>query len=276
LDRGKGDTKKAKTTNKTPTKTNKGVPKVKQPKPTEKVDNKKKKEYGENDGGVGPKTTDVLKSPAANPNSSSSHKSSGSNKTDSPIKDSEDVIDKSPTLKIDIKQLEKDGWDIKYGEAGKGSYADRETLEIVIDESEKGNAGRIVQTLAHEKGHALYKVDPYVPPTGLTKENYVKENVKRHLKDEGEATLSNLEVRDEILSCGGPDIGVGGTKAKQYEHAYKEYRSIGDREKAREVIGDFFADGERPSTNPDMNYREYYSKPYEDFYDNTIANKKKP
>jgi hypothetical protein len=35
------------------------VPKVNQPKPTEKVDNKKNKEYGENDGGVGPKTTDV-------------------------------------------------------------------------------------------------------------------------------------------------------------------------------------------------------------------------
>jgi hypothetical protein len=59
LDRAKGDVKKAKSAKKTQTTTNKGVPKVKQPKPTEKVDNKKKKEYGENDGGVGPKTTNV-------------------------------------------------------------------------------------------------------------------------------------------------------------------------------------------------------------------------
>jgi hypothetical protein len=57
LDRGKGGANKAKNANKTPTTTQKGVPEVKQPKPTEKVDNKKKKEYGNNDSGVGPKTT---------------------------------------------------------------------------------------------------------------------------------------------------------------------------------------------------------------------------
>jgi hypothetical protein len=62
LDRGKGDIKKAKSAMKTQTTTNKGVPKVKQPKPTERVDNKKKKEYGENDVEVGPKTeTDSIK-----------------------------------------------------------------------------------------------------------------------------------------------------------------------------------------------------------------------
>ena len=58
LDRGKGGAKKAKNAKKTPTTTNKGVPEVEKPKPTEKVDNKNKKGYGENDGGVGPKTTD--------------------------------------------------------------------------------------------------------------------------------------------------------------------------------------------------------------------------
>jgi outer membrane biosynthesis protein TonB len=63
LDRGKGDIKKSKSSKKTPTTTNKGVPKVKQPKPTEKVDNKKKKEYGENDVEVGPKTTPNTKKP---------------------------------------------------------------------------------------------------------------------------------------------------------------------------------------------------------------------
>jgi type VI secretion system secreted protein VgrG len=213
---------------------------------------------------------------AANPGKTSSNQSNSSKKSDSPVKDAESVIEKSPTLKKDLSQLEKDGWDIKYGEAGKGSYADKDTLEIVIDESEKGSANRIVQTLSHEKGHALYKSDPYVPPNGLTKEKYVKENAVRHLKDEGEATLSNLEVRDEILSEGGPDIGVAGTKTKQYKNVYKEYKSVGDREKAREAIGDIFADGERPSTSPNMTYREYYSKPYEDFYDNTIANTKNP
>lgn len=41
----------------------------------------------------------------------------------------------------------------------------------------------------------------------------------------------------------------------------------GDRKKAREKIGDVFADGERPSTNPSVTYREYYGKTYEDYYD---------
>jgi hypothetical protein len=235
------------------------VPKVKQPKPTEKVDNKKKREYGENGGGVDTNTTEPQ------PDKKSGEKiSSGSLKT-TPVNDAKNVIDKSPTLQKQLKDLQNKGWKIEYNESGKGSYLDKKNKKIVVDKT--GGSSAITRTLSHEKGHALYKADPYVPPTGLAKEEYVGKNVKRHLKDEGEATLSNIEIRDEILSNGGPDIGISGTKKSQYEKIYEEYKETGNRDKAREKIGDVFADGERPSTNPSLTYREYYGKAYEDYYD---------
>lgn len=192
----------------------------------------------------------------------------------SPSDDKAELIIKSSTLTEQLDSLRVEGWRIIYGESGKGSYANKEKKIIAIDKSKKDDAIAFVRTLAHENGHALYKADPYVPSTGLTKKEYIDRNVERHLKDEGEATLNNLEIRDEIVFNGGPDIGVGGTKTKEYEMIYEVYKNSGDREKARKQIGGIFADGERPSTNPSLTYREYYSGPYEEYYDRLLQKNK--
>jgi hypothetical protein len=63
-----------------------------------------------------------------------------------------------------------------------------------------------VQTIARESGHPLYSEDPYVKPGGSTRPQYVDANAKRNLKDEGEATLMNARIRDEILQNVGPDM----------------------------------------------------------------------
>jgi type VI secretion system secreted protein VgrG len=185
----------------------------------------------------------------------------------------DDLVAKSPKLTENLKKLEGK-CDIVYGEAGKGTYYDKNALprpKIVIDPNDKDNPESVVQSLAHESGHALYTLDPYVPPDGLTKEEYVAKNVNRNLKDEGEATMTNAEVRREILDNGGPDIGVAGSQSEKYKKIAEKYPDPKDRDKARQEIGDVFADGETPSgsQNAGKTYRDYYGKPYADHYDKT-------
>jgi uncharacterized Zn-binding protein involved in type VI secretion len=179
----------------------------------------------------------------------------------------ENYIKNSPTLSSSLTTLEKQGWEIKFGPSDKGSFCDKENKVIQIAESEKDNSKEITTTLAHESGHALYQADPYVPPDGLTKEEYVSKNVDSGLKDEGEATLQNIKISREIKKNTGDDIPVAGSQTQEYEKIYDAYEKDGDREAARKKIGDIFADKERPSGDPNLTYREYYSKPYADYYD---------
>ena len=181
------------------------------------------------------------------------------------------LVAQSPTLASNLEKIDNAQWTVEYGAAGAGSYCDRNAKKIVVDANERGHPEQVVQTLAHESGHALYTPDPYVPPTGLTKQQYVDANVASSLKDEGEATLTNVQVRDEILAAGGPDIGVAGAQAEQYEAVAAKYPNPADRGQARQEIGDLFADGEHPSTSPTDTYRDYYAKPYADYYDQHVG-----
>ena len=205
--------------------------------------------------------------------SSSSTKTMGQNKAETGARTKQQeiraLIDKSPTLQKNLKQLSEQGWKISAGPAGRGSYANRnaDPKLIVIDQNLLQHPKAYVQTLAHEAGHALYSPDPYVEFGDLTRDEYVSKNAMSSLKDEGEATLVNLTVREEILSNDGADIGVAGTQGKKYMAAYEKYQKSGDRDEARKEIGAIFADNERPSTDPSKTYRQYYSEPYEKHWD---------
>ena len=181
------------------------------------------------------------------------------------------LVNQPPTLSNNLHALTRSGWHIDYyGPSGGGSYADKANRKIVIDQSIVNNPKQLVQTLAHESGHALYKADAYVPYTGsgLTRQQYIDSNTMSALKDEGEATLMNIQVRGKILQNGGPDIGVAGSQATAYVDIYnKVLVGTGDREKARKEIGKVFANKKRPSTDPSKTYQDYYAKTYEDFYD---------
>lgn len=174
---------------------------------------------------------------------------------------------KSPTLVDNVKTMQKDGWTIEYGPAGGGSFCDSTAKKIVIDQNEKNDAPTVVQTLAHESGHALYKQDPYVDGNGRSREEFVSKNTMRLLKDEGEATLVNIKVRDEIVANGGKDIGVAGSRSWTYTQIAKKYPDPKDRDKARTEIANEFADNENPSTDASKTYRQYYAKTYEDHWD---------
>lgn len=181
------------------------------------------------------------------------------------------LASQSSTLSDNLRQLQQDGWKIRYGDAGKGSYADRAAKEIVIDSNERGNTEAIVQTLAHESGHALYEPDAYVPPAGLTKQEYVDRNTNNALKDEGEATMTNADVRKELNDAGASDIGIAGAQGDKYQEIADKYPDPADRDKARQEIGDAFADGEHPSTDPSKTYGDYYGQPYSDWWDTNVG-----
>lgn len=182
------------------------------------------------------------------------------------------TVSKSPKFVKKVKKLQAEGWKFKYGKPGGGSFCDKQKKEIVVDGNEKGDTKAVVTTLAHEVGHAGYK-GKYTPPAGLTKQQYVNANVRDQLDDEGEATLTNIELKRDLKSHCGPDVAVAGAHAKDYEKIYDKYPAAKDRKKARKEIGDIFADKEHPSTDPGKTYRQYYAKPYEDYYDKNVAGK---
>ncbi|MBR8316025.1 type VI secretion system tip protein VgrG [Burkholderia dolosa] len=169
---------------------------------------------------------------------------------------------KSPTLQHDLATLQKDGWNIRYGEAGKGSYAARngKPPAIVIDSGDKNDPKAVVQGLSHEAGHALY---PYKPDFS-SKSNYVN----GALADEGAATLNNIKVRREIIAAGGPDIKIAGdpANAAAYNAAYDRFVKDGDASAARAAIGRIYGAGEHASTPVNgqlVNYETYYGSWYD-------------
>jgi uncharacterized Zn-binding protein involved in type VI secretion len=179
------------------------------------------------------------------------------------------LIMQSPSLVAMLSELSNSGWTFTSGPPGDGTYADRTTSTISIDANDVTDPLSCTSALAHEAGHALYNEDPYVPMDGLSRDEYIDQNTMRHLKDEGEATLTNTEVRSEIQKTSGTDIGISGTHTDEYQDVYDRYRDHGDRDAARTEIGNIFSHGENPSgdDNAGKDYYDYYSENYGNEYD---------
>ena len=164
------------------------------------------------------------------------------------------LMAKSPTLMSKFKQIQANGGRITVDDKP-GASCNKPSIRVG-----RGEAGGLamIRTLAHESGHATYSPS-YVPMAGSTQPQYVQGNTKAQLGDEGEATLTNMEVRDEIKSGSGEDIGVAGNQANtpQYEQIQKDYQADGDRGRARDRIGQVFGNGEKTSTT-NQPYNQYY------------------
>jgi hypothetical protein len=95
----------------------------------------------------------------------------------------------------------------------------------------------------------------------------VRTNTDRLLADEGAATLSNARARDEIRSKGGPDIRISGTQPKAYAGIYRKLKAGKiTEEQARKQIAQLYGKHERTGSTKE-NYRRYYSRAYETFWD---------
>lgn len=190
------------------------------------------------------------------------------------------LISRSPTLLRQVKTLIANNWTIKYGKVGStDSFADKrsDVKLISLPEKFKNNSSRIVQSLAHEAGHALYQREPDPRFGNLSKAQYVEKGVITNLKDEGDATLNNIKVQREIISNteirgsngkitkNGIDIklagGALGDNSKVYNQIYNLLPTLGV-DKAREKAGRIFANHEKPSGVPYNTYFQYYQSIY--------------
>lgn len=182
------------------------------------------------------------------------------------------IASRSPTLRSTLDSLQSDGWTVVWGTAGGGSFADRPAKRITVDPNGSGDAAGLVQTLAHEAGHADYDidgVDPYVDFGSLTRDEYVDQNTMRCLRDEAEATIMNLEVRDELnQGDDAVDIGVAGAGQATYIQEWERFKA-GDITRAELVtnIANAFAHGESPSTGGASDYYDYYANTYRSHWD---------
>ncbi len=171
----------------------------------------------------------------------------------------------SPTLSTQIAELDHAGWSFERGPAEGGSYADHPNRKIVIQDGMSVES--TTSTLAHEVGHAKYGEPPYHPPDdGDTRTSYVDRNIDEAMRDEGHAQFNAATARDEILDSGGPDVGIPGTG--DYASTYESYKGGGlTREAAIDEMAETMS-GEVTSTTGES-YRDYYGKPYRDFWDST-------
>lgn len=164
-----------------------------------------------------------------------------------------ELVNKSPTLQKDLRELFADDWSVKWGEAGKGSFATRSTKTITLDPKLKDHPLLATSVLAHEVGHAKY---PYVP-------DYSSKNayVQGALADEGAAAIKNIQVQREIIKAGGPDIGIAGHHKNHatYNKVFDQYMKDGDFGIASKKIGAVFEHGELASTSGET-YGQYYGR----------------
>jgi type VI secretion system secreted protein VgrG len=182
------------------------------------------------------------------------------------------LVSLSPSLSSDVNSILKAGWTFSKGLPGKGSFARRDTKTIVIDPDDVNDTRTLVQTLAHEVGHARFVHPPYRPPSGLTREEYVRKNLENDLTDEGAANFSNARARGEITASGGPDIGIAGSQQERYQSIYDEYQAGRiDQPTAEQKMGALFGRGERTSTTNEL-YEDYYGKGYRKFWDTNLGN----
>jgi hypothetical protein len=178
------------------------------------------------------------------------------------------LVGMSPALAKCLESAEQNGWTVKFGKKGRGTRADLAAKVVLIDPEQKGDTKWLARSLAHELGHANYELEDHIDFGVLSKIEYIKQNTYRHLRDEAEATITELEVRDDLIHNGGPDMGIGGFTAQEKIRLWEKHKK-GDisREDLVKSIAELYATKEEPSGTSGINYFDYYSEDYEDFWD---------
>jgi uncharacterized Zn-binding protein involved in type VI secretion len=194
--------------------------------------------------------------------------------TKSPIDNLVDAArPRAPDLAAKVEDLQSRGWQVRFAENGDGpgSYCSKDSKTIVLDPALQSNPARAAEVLAHEAGHANYTQEPYQKfDMSMSRDEYVQRNLNNDLLDEGEATLSSLDARQEILDSGGRDIGTSGQNAAEYQRIYGDYKNGNiTRDQARQQIADIF--GNETTSTTGQSYNDYYGARFQEHYDNVIV-----
>lgn len=152
----------------------------------------------------------------------------------------------------------------------RGGYFDKDKKVIGVP---AGSDNDRMRTMAHELGHYEYSktgLGDYVPPgqpsPGAKSDHameqrreheYVVNNANRRLADEGHATMTNNQIRNEMKASSGVDIGVSG------DNPFKPMplNPSAPADEQRRAIGDYYGTNLNTSTTGE-NYRSYYNAPY--------------
>lgn len=169
----------------------------------------------------------------------------------------------SPTLTNALKTLQDDKWTIRWAkDKEQGTFSINSQKLIVLDPASARDAKQFVSSLAHEVGHAKY--DGKYPKDANAplpaRDEFIQNYVDTYLRHEGEATLTQLQIHDEILSAGGPELPFEPGRSKAYQIMYRGFKNGRTREQQATAIGRFFGDNERPSNEPERSYRAYYER----------------
>ncbi|AGN83790.1 type VI secretion system tip protein TssI/VgrG [Enterobacter sp. R4-368] len=170
-------------------------------------------------------------------------------------------INSSPKMQSDLKKLMDDQWNISPNVPGGGSWTDTKNKVMVLDPESMADDNEAVMTLAHEVGHAT---SPYKNDFS-SKSNFVN----GMLKDEGQATLNEIQVRREIYHNSGIDIGsmTDSSNEMKYIQAFKDMDSGKiTRDEASKAIGEIYRRGEVASgSTTNEVYEDHYGNMYDDY-----------
>jgi hypothetical protein len=154
-----------------------------------------------------------------------------------PVETPEIIKSLAPKLNEAIKAKKRAGWNIVYGEFGKGSFTYKWSKRIVIDPIFSGNGKALSYILAHEMGHAL----------STASENYSspEDAHATWVQEEGRAVFTQVAYAREIYrnSSRIVDIGIPGNfdaKVKYIDILNRFYRQEISADEAHRQMGEVY------------------------------------
>ena len=164
------------------------------------------------------------------------------------------MVKQSATLRAQMLQMQKDNINLVAGPPGSGFSFDRQGQRINIEQPM--DDATTVSLLAHEVGHGVDKTKWTPSQPTMFREEYVQERVAFELIREGRAQFNAVQVRQELLARGGPDIGIPGTQDAAFQQAFDDFTTGKiTHAQAIERMGNLQST-ERPSQGGYATYRE--------------------
>ncbi len=184
---------------------------------------------------------------------------------------SQDIINQSPMLQDQILELSDQGYTMEMGPAGQGSFHNSAQKRIVIESgmSDEWTAS----VVAHEVGHGHY-TQPYHPPEGLTRADYVRLNVDESLRNEAFARYNEIAFERDLIANGN---GASVTSSWGNDHLNVlqgvQNGTLTESGAITQITNDFR--GYTTSTSGQL-YPDYYGDFYGGYYDQLMTDTHAP
>ncbi|MGW5381540.1 hypothetical protein [Nocardia sp. NPDC003963] len=119
------------------------------------------------------------------------------------------LVEMSPFLREQLKDLQRHGWVVGYGDIEAAGLTLADVKKIIISNDVKSDPLLATAVLAHEVGHAYpgrFEAITDPPTPGEEYVAWLDRNMRMRYMAEAESGLVTAKVRQEILNNRGPDI----------------------------------------------------------------------